>query len=356
MAQGNRFVQGQVVGNMYRVGSVVGSGTYGTVYEAVHVRRPNVRMSLKQTVNTHDDHPVSSSTLRELAFLSEVNHPHIIHPLTSDIICNVAERSISFAYEYAICDVSKLIRLYAKKQMPIEPVVVKSIMFQLLLALEHIHSRSIAHCDLTPSNLVLMPKSSPTPGTMKLIDFGLSRVMDDTGSERNFGIVTEWYRAPELLLGDRFYTEAIDLWAAGCIFGELSSGQVLFAKQTNKNLLHPQQFNPQQLERIQEVLGPLPIHELIPQNKFTHFNEFAKMPIIDVRTPLKNICRDMTPNGFDLLEKMLLYNPQIRITAHDALRHEYFNESPLPVSNILRVIPERELRELEMIGANPPEK
>lgn len=56
---------------------------------------------------------------------------------------------------------------------------------------------------------------------MKIADFGLARVMADDGRPYSHQVATRWYRAPELLFGARHYDAATDLWAIGCIFGEL---------------------------------------------------------------------------------------------------------------------------------------
>jgi len=59
-------------------------------------------------------------------------------------------------------------------------------------------------------------------GLVKLCDFGLAKQID-TAKQRHLTttVVTRWYRAPELFLGDRSYTDKIDVWSVGCIFAEL---------------------------------------------------------------------------------------------------------------------------------------
>jgi serine/threonine protein kinase len=202
----------------------VGSGTYGQVWLATRPNDPKQKLSVKQSRITNEDQSITSSIFRELVILSEVNYPHIIHISSKDIILDPEAHVLSFAYDYGAVDVRKMVTYYSsKKGIPMRQVVAKSILFQLLLALDYLHKRSIAHCDITPSNLLLMSPTAPDfPGIVKLIDFGLSRIIESSGTQRNYGIVTVWYRAPELLLGDTLYDQKVDIWAAGCIFGSFS--------------------------------------------------------------------------------------------------------------------------------------
>jgi serine/threonine protein kinase len=157
--------------------------------------------------------------------------PHIVHLSTKDIVYDSDARLLSFAYESDAVDVRKIVTSYSTvKKSPTKPAVAKSVLFQLQFALDYLHKRSIAHCDIKPSNLLLVLPTAPDfPGIVKLIDFGLSRIIETTGSLRNYDVVTVWYRAPELLLSDSQDDQKVDVWAVGCIFAELLSGQILFA-------------------------------------------------------------------------------------------------------------------------------
>jgi len=100
------------------------------------------------------------------------------------------------------------------------------------------------------------------------IDFFLLRILGDLGLARMFYkplqplfngdkvVVTIWYRAPELLLGSRHYTKAIDIWAIGCIFAELITLRPIFkgeeAKVENKKTVP---FQKNQLQKIFDILG-----------------------------------------------------------------------------------------------------
>ena len=103
---------------------------------------------------------------------------------------------------------------------------VRSYMFQLLTGLAHMHAMGWVHRDLKTANLLV------TAGNVvKIADFGLAKPMEH-GREMTPRVVTLWYRAPELLYQDRSAGMPVDVWSAGCIFGELLSGKELFVGQT----------------------------------------------------------------------------------------------------------------------------
>jgi cyclin-dependent kinase 8/11 len=112
--------------------------------------------------------------------------------------------------------------------------VVKSIMWQILNGINYIHNNWVVHRDLKPSNILIMGKG-PDYGRVKIADFGMARLFQQPLRALHYDgvVVTVWYRAPELLLGAKHYTKAIDMWAIGCIFGELLTSSPLFQVEPN---------------------------------------------------------------------------------------------------------------------------
>jgi cyclin-dependent kinase 8/11 len=132
--------------------------------------------------------------------------------------------------------------------------VLKSLMFQLLNGVQYLHSSHIIHRDLKPANILITQK-----GVVKIGDLGLARLVQSPLQPLFVGdkvVVTIWYRAPELLMGARHYTKAIDCWAVGCILGEMLSLRPMFkgeeAKLDSKKNVP---FQRDQVVKIVEVLG-----------------------------------------------------------------------------------------------------
>ncbi|WIA11157.1 hypothetical protein OEZ85_011295 [Tetradesmus obliquus] len=236
----------------------IGEGTYGVVYLATS-KQDNKRVyAIKKFKTGREGDGISPTAIREILLLRELDHEHIVK-LTA-VHINRSEPSLSLAFEYAEHDMYEIIWHHRDRLAgPIDPYVVKSLMWQLLNGLSYLHQNWIIHRDLKPSNVLVMGEG-PEAGVVKVADFGLARFfqaplrpLSDNGV-----VVTIWYRPPELLLGGRHYTRAVDMWGAGCIFAELLTLRPLFQGQERKQPGAPFQLD--QLERIFRVLGqPSPL-------------------------------------------------------------------------------------------------
>ncbi|CAB4054186.1 NLK [Lepeophtheirus salmonis] len=118
---------------------------------------------------------------------------------------------------------------------------IKVFLYQILRGVKYLHSAKIMHRDIKPGNLLVNANC-----VLKICDFGLARVIeDDTSKHMTQEVVTQYYRAPEILMGANHYTTSVDIWSVGCIFGELLGRRILF-----------QAISPiQQLELITDLLG-----------------------------------------------------------------------------------------------------
>lgn len=106
-------------------------------------------------------------------------------------------------------------------------------MWQILKATAFIHSHNIIHRDVKPENMLLSKN-----GVLKICDFGFARsTIKGEGKEFTDYVSTRWYRAPELLVGDRNYGKTVDVWAIGCIFVELLTGHPLFTGESDYETL-----------------------------------------------------------------------------------------------------------------------
>ena len=329
---------------------LTGKGTYGEAYKYRNeLDEPIIIKKSKPLPNSSVIPPVN---IREICLLSEPQYPHIIHPQKVYFTDKQKDdQKLIFTYEYGAIDVCKLRQHYSRERKgPLDIVIAKSILFQLLLALNHLHQHGINHCDVTPSNLIIMPLQYERPGILKLIDFGLSRTMEWRGQERSSIVVTVWYRSPELLLGYKQYTSAIDIWAAGCIFAELLTGKVLFSTETQKTQ-NVNDFCKLQMMAILKVMGS--INDPFYTNQvFNHSQEFMQLNSQQFIPTFQTEFASFDPDAIDLLQRMLDVNPEKRITAYDALRHPYFNKKPIPMMNIAALFPPETWQQLERAGSS----
>ncbi|CAN1254535.1 Cyclin-dependent kinase E-1 [Linum perenne] len=139
-----------------------------------------------------------------------------------------------------------------------------------------------------------------------------------------------------LLLGAKHYTSAVDMWAVGCIFAELLTLKPLFQGAEAKSTPNPFQLD--QLDKIFKVLGH-PTQEKWPTLvNLPHWqSDLQHIQGHKYETNQLHSIVHLSPKSaaFDLLSKMLEYDPQKRLTAAQALEHEYFRMEPLPGRNAL---------------------
>jgi cyclin-dependent kinase 8/11 len=179
------------------------------------------------------------------------------------------------------------------------------------------------------------PSASPAEvGRVLIADFGLARIFQSPlrSLAMDGDVVTIWYRAPELLLGSKHYTRAIDIWAIGCIFAELFLTRALFP---GIDVNQKGAIQVDQLEKIFAVLGK-PTPKQWPDIIYCSFFETIKdWNRNEFKFRLHEVCGiDKNSVEFDLLNRMLLYDPNQRITAAQALEHPYFKCPPAPSPNI----------------------
>ncbi|KAI9308810.1 kinase-like domain-containing protein [Cunninghamella echinulata] len=323
----------------YDIIGFISSGTYGRVYKAKSKNKDDPReFAIKKFKpdregDTHHYVGISQSACREIALCRELNHPNVVG--LEEVL--LEDKAIFMVFEYAEHDFLQIIHHHLHmERKPIPEVVIKSILWQLINGVAYLHANWVLHRDLKPANVLLTSE-----GIVKTGDLGLARLFNKPLQPLFNGdkvVVTIWYRAPELLLGARHYTKAIDMWAVGCIFGELLALKPIFkgeeAKMDNKKNVP---FQRSQLTKIFEILGSpskdrWPTMDQLPD--FHYLNSFPHCP-----NNLKQVYQMMpgakSEAGFNLLSALLEYDPVKRITAEKALNHPYFQEEPKPVMNVL---------------------
>ncbi|XP_058788741.1 cyclin-dependent kinase 2 [Phymastichus coffea] len=276
----------------------IGEGTYGVVYKAKD-KITGKLVALKKIRLETESEGVPSTAIREISLLKELAHPNVIQLL--DVV--QGEKHLYLVFEFLQQDLKKLLdSLKTGLSVPL----VKSYLWQLLKAIAFCHVNRILHRDLKPQNLLI-----DYEGNLKLADFGLARSFGVPVRTFTHEVVTLWYRAPEILLGTKLYSTAVDVWSLGCIFAEMATKRALF----------PGDSEIDQLFRIFRTLGT-PDETIWPG--VSQLKDYKSMfPQWEPRD-LDEVVPMFDVKAKDLLMELLTYDPNVRITAKQALSHSYF--------------------------------
>lgn len=363
------------VTDKYRVIGFISSGTYGRVYKAVGRQGQQGEFAIKKFKPDKEGEQIaytgiSQSAIREMALCTELSHNNVIRLV--EII--LEDKCIFMVFEFAEHDLLQIIHHHTQQpRHPIPATSIKSIMFQLLNGCQYLHTNWVLHRDLKPANIMVT-----SGGQVKIGDLGLARLFYKPLHSLFSGdkvVVTIWYRAPELLLGSRHYTPAVDMWAVGCIFAELLSLRPIFkgeeAKMDSKKMVP---FQRNQMQKIVDIMG-LPTKERWPL--LVNMPEFPQLGTL--QSPLGNQHRhhhshhqhasssqntgnlekwyystighgqapppvqhstigntsptSLGVDGYKLLSGLLEYDPEKRLTAEQALTHPFFSTGDVLTSN-----------------------
>ncbi|NP_001154935.1 cyclin dependent kinase 2 isoform 2 [Nasonia vitripennis] len=200
--------------NFYKI-EKIGEGTYGVVYKAKD-KITGKLVALKKIRLETESEGVPSTAIREISLLKELTHENVIQLL--DVV--QGDKYLYLVFEFLQQDLKKLLD---SLKTGLSPQLVKSYLWQLLKAIAFCHVNRILHRDLKPQNLLVDQE-----GYLKLADFGLARSFGVPVRTFTHEVVTLWYRAPEILLGTKLYSTAVDVWSLGCIFAEMATKRALF--------------------------------------------------------------------------------------------------------------------------------
>ena len=259
------------------------------------------------------------TAIREIKILKILNHKNVVR-LKEIVISkgsdyNQGKGSIYMVMEFLEHDLTGLTDAGQKFTVP----QIKCYMKQLLEGLAYCHAQKVLHRDIKGSNLLIS-----NDGQLKLADFGLARPFD-TDQQRPYTnrVITLWYRPPELLLGATMYGPAIDMWSAGCIFAELL---------LRKPIL-PGKNEFEQIDLIFKLLGT-PDEAAWPKcSKLQYYDMIlSQNGHRKYQSRFDEKFGQLDPLAKDLLRKLLMMDPDKRITADDALDHEYFWSDPAPAT------------------------
>lgn len=330
----------------------IGDGSFGSVVLArvrtagANVARRGSVVAIKSMKKTFDS-LAPCLELREVVFLRTIPaHVHLVPAL--DIFLDPYSKKLHICMEYMEGNLYQLMK--ARDHKPLDNSSVKSILFQIMQGLEHIHSHQFFHRDIKPENILVStsahqdttnsfrrysalvtPPSTPPTYTVKLADFGLAR---ETHSKLPYTtyVSTRWYRAPEVLLRAGEYSAPVDIWAVGAMAVEVATLKPLF----------PGGNEVDQVWRVCEIMGS-------PGNWYNkngsrvgggEWREGTRLA-----SKLGFSFPKMAPHAIDTILKTpqwpaslshfvtwcLMWDPKARPTSQQAIAHEYFADAVDPL-------------------------
>uniref|UniRef100_A0A8C9WGR8 Mitogen-activated protein kinase 15 n=1 Tax=Scleropages formosus TaxID=113540 RepID=A0A8C9WGR8_SCLFO len=298
------------ISQKYEIKRRLGKGAYGIVWKAIDRTTGDV-VAVKKIFDAFRNRTDAQRTFREIMFLQEFgDHANIIKLL--NVIRAQNDKDIYLVFEYMETDLHAVI----KKGNLLKDIHKRYIMYQILKATKFLHSGNVIHRDQKPSNILL-----DTDCFVKLCDFGLARslcqMQEDPGNPTlTEYVATRWYRAPEILLGSSRYTKGVDMWSLGCILGEMLLGKPLFPGTSTIN----------QIEKIMTVI-PHPTAEDVCSIKSEYGASVIQRMMLRPQGSLENILpSSVPPDALDLLRCLLVFNPEKRLTAEQALQHPYVSK------------------------------
>lgn len=307
------FNQDFTVDKRFQLIKEIGHGAYGIVCSARFQEAvEDTTVAIKKVTNVFSKSLLCKRSLRELKLLRHFRgHKNITCLYDMDIVF-YPDGSINGLYLYEElmeCDMHQII----KSGQDLTDAHYQSFIYQILCGLKYIHSADVLHRDLKPGNLLVNADCQ-----LKICDFGLARGYSENPEENNQFlteyVATRWYRAPEIMLSYQGYTKAIDVWSTGCILAEFLGGKPIFK---GKDYVD-------QLNQILRILGTPPdetLKRIGSKNVQDYIHQLGFIPKI----PFAEIYPQANPQALDLLEKMLSFDPEKRITVDEALEHPYLS-------------------------------
>lgn len=423
MKEGTKLTESWEVGPEYEIVREIGTGSYGSVCEAIH-KATGTKVAIKKTTRIFGDIVDCKRILREVQLLRMMKHSKANVVKLYEIIEPVNIKAFDCIYmvmEYAQSDLKKLIRA----AINLQELHIKKLIYNILSGLKYVHSADVLHRDIKPANILINEDCS-----VRICDFGLARsiagietpsislgkhkkgtlaeyvstceegkekkdikepiqeaMIDITGKEGfielvpevplteeekkmvlheqlvktrekrkrmqrqlTSHVVTRWYRAPELILLEKDYGPAIDVWSVGCIFAELLSmlkgnsssykdrqplfpgGSCFPLSPENKTVVKsPESLfsHTDQLNVIFDILGtPTEVdYSFVTDAKaIEYLKAFPPKKKMDLaeRYPFASL------EAIDFLKRIIIFNPFYRLTIEECLNHPFV----APVRNI----------------------
>jgi p38 MAP kinase len=302
----------------------LGGGNYGNV---IRVRaKDGSDLAIKKMYDPFSSSVKARRVFRELKLLQLINHENVIHFVdmyTPDLDLR-SFKNVYIVTGYAGVSLKHVLdKQKATGVRLINFEHIKYITYQLLRALKYLHSANVIHRDLKPSNLAITEECD-----LAVLDFGLARTVSANNDNLTAYVISRWYRSPEVIYWNNVsYNAKADVWSVGCILAELLTGKVLF----------PGSEAMEQYRLIIRLCGS-PDEELMC--KIEAQNSPAMRMVVErmggvcerkkFHEHFHSLENTIPDEAINLLDKILVLDPDRRISVHDALSSEYLKEYSMP--------------------------
>lgn len=265
------------IGQMYQIyqDEILGSGQFGIVYGGVH-RNSGRQVAIKMIDKLRFPTKQEAQLKNEVSILQNLQHRGVVN---LEKMFETPEK-IFVVMEKLKGDMLEMI--LSSENQRLSERITKFLISQILIALKHLHSKNIVHCDLKPEN-VLLSSHSDFP-QVKLCDFGFARIIGEKSFRRSV-VGTPAYLAPEVLR-NKGYNRSLDMWSVGVIVYVSLSGTFPFNEEEDVN------------DQIQNAAFMYPAH------------------------PWREISKD----AIDLINSLLQVKTRKRLTVDKSLSHIWLQD------------------------------
>eukprot|EP01059_Diplonema_ambulator_P011752 TRINITY_DN2178_c3_g1_i1.p1 TRINITY_DN2178_c3_g1~~TRINITY_DN2178_c3_g1_i1.p1 ORF type:complete len:416 (+),score=132.35 TRINITY_DN2178_c3_g1_i1:75-1250(+) len=295
----------------YLLEKVIGAGSYGVVLRAKDKKagkEEDAKCAVKKvSKEIFTDMGLAKRILREIKLLGHFNNENIV-----GLRNLITPPNREFKEFFIVMDLMETdLKSVFKSGQKMTNSHVQYFLYQILRALKFIHAAGVIHRDITPANILVNINCD-----LKICDFGLARDEPKEDDQYLTDYVTmRWYRAPELVMESKIYNGAVDVWGVGCLIAEMHGSKPLFPGKDRVN----------QLDKVIDIIGT-PVEEELCTVGSEAAQKYIRKKSKKTRMDFAGKFPHADPLAMDLMNRMLVFHPQKRITVTAALEHPYLEE------------------------------
>ena len=281
----------------YVIKDTIGKGTFSVVKLGEHIKTKTkvaIKILDKEKIKTKED---LTRIKREIKILSILDHPNIIKTY------KISETPKKYYIIMEYCEGGELFDYIVEKER-LDEFESSIFFYQLINALDYIHSKGVAHRDLKPENLLLSQNKN-----IKIIDFGLSNFFETGVGGLATPCGSPSYASPEIIKGEIYDGFKIDVWASGIILFAMLCGYLPFDddEEEEKEESHDKRYFSQSNTNNKE--------------EKSEDNEVLFQKILEGKIEFPDYLSDV---AIDLIKKMLVVEPEDRIELDEIKKHKFY--------------------------------